>query len=129
MRTFTQRIREMWQPKELTPPTVDSELTSLSAIERSAEVTRYSILSLEWWLSPMGTLREWLRLHSKLGCFLLIPALLILPVGGFICWQIAGCIGSLVSIATNLIVFPLAVLIALIVTMFVVSVIRTFIGK
>jgi hypothetical protein len=129
MRTFMQRIREMWQPKELTPPTVDSELTSLSAIERSAEVTRYSILSLEWWLSPKGTLREWLRLHSKLGCFLLIPALLILPLGGFICLQIAGCIGSLVSIATNLILFPLAVLIALVVTMFVVSVIRTFIGK
>lgn len=126
---FWQFVKKQWQPKEGKPPKVDPELTEMCGIERSAEVTRYSILSLEWWLSKEGTLREWLRLHSKLGCFLLIPALLILPVGGFICWQIARCIGSLVNIATNLILFPLAVLIALIVTMFVVSVIRTLIGK
>ena len=126
---FWQFIRQQWQPKAGKPPVVDPELTEMCSIERSAEVTRYSILSLEWWLSPKGTLREWLRLHSKLGCLLLIPAALILPVITFILWQIAGWMGALLSIASHLILFPLAALLALMIFLFVMAVIRTILGK
>lgn len=101
----------------------------MCGIERSAQVTVYSILSLEWWLSPKGTLREWLRLHSKLGCLLLIPAVLILPLVTFILWQVVGWMGALLSLASHLILFPLAVLLALVLCLFVLAVIRTMLGK
>jgi len=67
----------------LTPlptPRVDSQLTQLNVPERAAEVCRYSILRMEYWLSPGGLLREVLRRTLLLTLLLGIPTLLLTPI-------------------------------------------------
>ena len=107
-----QFIRKHWQPKPIDPPQPDPEIEDLTGIQRSAEVFRYGILSLEFWLSPFGRLREWIRLNGKACAVLLIPALLILPLVTFIIGQVAHWLSMLVEISGNLILFPLVVLVA-----------------
>jgi hypothetical protein len=108
---------------------VDPDLPNLGGVQRSAEVFRYSILSIEWWLSPQGTLREWLRLNGKISSVLLIPALLVVPLVTFILWQIAKWMGFLVGIAGNILVFPLLALLAIGVIAATAALLRTFLGR
>jgi hypothetical protein len=84
---------------------------------------------LEWWLSANGKLREWLRLNSKIGSVLVIPAVIVVPLISFILWQIAKWTGWLVSIAGNLILFPMAALVAVIVILAVIAVLRLLLCK
>ena len=122
-------VEKHWDPSPIDPPTVDPELNDLDGLQRSAEVFRYSILSIEWWLSPNGTLREWCRLNGKIGSLLLIPAVLVVPLVTFVLWQIAIWMGFLVGIAGNLIVFPLAALLATAIIAGVVALMRAILGK
>jgi len=103
---------EHWQPKPIQPPKVDPELDKLSGIQRSAEVIRYGVLSLEWWLSPLGRLREWVRLNSKLSAILLVPAVLVLPLVLLITGQLVQWLALLISVSGKLIVLPMAALAA-----------------
>lgn len=73
-------VQRHWQPKPIDPPTPDENVEELSGPQRSAEVIRYSILSLEFWLSPLGRLREWVRLNTKASVLLLIPTVIVLPL-------------------------------------------------
>ena len=98
-------------------------------MQRAGEVLRYSVLSIEWWISPNGTLREWLRLNGKVSSILLIPAVLIVPLVTFVLWQVAKWIVLLVQIASNLIVLPLAALAAGILITGIVIVARMLLGK
>lgn len=122
-------LRRHWCPKKIDAPTVDPALKDLDGAQRSAEVVRYSLLSWEFWLSPNGTLREWLKLNGKVGSVLLIPAVLVVPLVTFILWQIAKWMSWLVSISGNLIVFPLAALVAVGVIYTAVIIIRAVLGK
>jgi hypothetical protein len=124
-----QLLRRHWCPQKIEAPIVDPALKDLDGAQRSAEVVRYSILSLEWWLSPNGTLREWLKLNGKIGSVLLIPAVLVVPLVTFILWQIAHWMTWLVSICGNLILFPFAALVAAAVIYGVVAIIRVVLGK
>jgi len=123
-RIYTE-LKEHWSPKPISPPAVDPELEDLNGVQRSAEVFRYSVLSIEWWLSPNGTLREWFKLNGKVGSILLMPAVLILPLVCFIIWQILSFVAMLVSLAGKLVVFPIAAFIAACVIKGVVTVMRT----
>src|SRR4051812_4747022 len=96
------KIKEHWHPEPIQPPEVDPDLPRLTGLQRATESLRYSILSVEWWLSPNGKLREWLRINGKLGSVLLIPAVLVVPLITFILWQMSKWVGWLVSIAGNL---------------------------
>lgn len=109
------RIRQSWQPKENDPPAVDPMFSTMDAVQRSAETFRYSILSVEFWISPNGQVREWLRHNTRLAAWLAIPAFLILPVVGFILWQ-------LVAIAGRLVVFPILGLLAALAIVVVINV-------
>jgi len=116
------RIEEFWQPKPITPPTVDPDLERMNGPQRAAEVMRHSILSVEYWLSPLGRVREWFRLNSKLSMWLLIPGVLVLPLVTWILYLVAGWVMMIVGIAGHLIVLPVAVVV-------VVGVLRIIFGK
>lgn len=126
---WRQWIQKHWQPKPIEPPAADPEIEKLNSLQRSAEVFRYNLLSLEWWLSPNGRLREWLKFHGKISSILLIPAVLVIPLVTFILWQIAVWIAFLVQIAGSLIVLPLAIMAAAILITGVVILTRILIGK
>ena len=108
-----QFIRKHWTPKPIDPPKPDPTLDDMSGPQRSAEVMRYSILSLEFLLSPLGRLREWVRLNGKVSLVLLVPVLLILPLVTWILAQIAHWLEMLISISGTLIVFPIVALVAI----------------
>lgn len=127
--SLIERFKQHWNPQPIEPPQVDSELPKLNALQRATESFRYTILSIEWWLSPNGKLREWLRLNSKIGSVLVIPAVLVVPLVTLILWQIWAWTGWLVGIAGNLILFPLAVLAAVVITITVISLLRVIFGK
>jgi len=118
-----------WQPKPIKPPIAEPEIENLNGLQRSAEVIRFNLLSLEWWLSPNGRLREWLKLHGKISSILIIPAVLVIPLVTFILWQLATWIAFLVQIAGSLIVLPLAILGAALVMSGVVIITRFLLGK
>jgi len=85
------RLALYWKPTPIEPPQVDQDVTNLPPIERSAEVIRYSLLKVEYWISPNGRLREWLRFNLALALIIGIPALLIVPIvtlllGSFVAW-------------------------------------------
>ena len=105
-------LRTRWNPRPLDPPSVDSKLESLSALARSAESLRYGILTTEFWLSPQGQVREWLRSHTRAAVLLASPAFLVMPIVTFILWQFATWMALLVGIWGKLIIFPILLLLA-----------------
>lgn len=103
-KSVIQFLKELWTPKQIQPPIVDPDLPKLNAIQRSAEVLRYTVLSVEWWFSPNGTLREWLRLNGSASSMLLIPAVLIAPLITFLIWQLLAWAVVLVHILWNIVI-------------------------
>ena len=130
MQTFLKNlIRMPWEPKSVEPPQVDPDLENLNPFQRSAESIRYSVLSLEFWLSPDGQVREWIRHHSKLALILGIPVFLLFPIVTFALWQMATWLGLLLSIAGHLILFPITALVALLILTMVINLIRDLTGR
>lgn len=103
-------LRWSWNPKPIDPPKIES-LSTLDPLTRSAEAIRYSILSVEFWVSPDGQVREWLRNNSRLAMLLSIPGLLVIPLVVFILVQIAAGMDALVSVAASLLLLPLFALV------------------
>ena len=99
-----------WQPKTLTPPKVDPQLQELSFAERPAEVLRYSVRKAEYWLSPKGHLREWLRFNLKAAVLLGIPALLVVPLVTFALGQFNTWTTLLAQTTSNMVLFPMSAL-------------------
>jgi hypothetical protein len=120
---------EHWQPKPIQPPKVDPELGKLTGVQRSAEVIRFGVLSLEWWLSPLGRLREWVRLNSKLSAVLLIPAVLVLPLILLITGQLVQWLALLISISGKLIILPVAALAAAGIIALTIMLLRAILNK
>ena len=118
-----------WKPQPIAVPTVDPELPKLDGLTRAGEALRFAVLSVELWISPRGTLREWCKVNGKISSILLIPAMLVVPLVSFILWHIAMWMGYLVGITGNLIVLPLAVLLAITVIAAVVTLLRAIFGK
>ena len=60
------------------------------------ESIRFFVLHAEYWISPDGMLREWLRLMLKLMLLIASPTLLLLPLLTLVLWQLAVCSAYLV---------------------------------
>jgi hypothetical protein len=108
---FRRLLLRNWQPGPLATPTVDPDLENLSGVERSAEAVRYSFRSLEFWLSPGGFLREWLRFNARIAAFLGIPSVLVVPIITFALGQFKTWAALVAATTTNLILFPLSALV------------------
>ncbi len=113
-----------WEPKPVSPPKADPQIGQMDSLSRSAEAIRYSILSIEFWISPDGQAREWLRNHTRLAVLLGIPAILVMPLIGFILWQLLSWAGMLTSLAGKMIILPIAVLIAVVVIKAAVAILK-----
>jgi len=78
-RPVTALVRSVWQPVPIRPPRIDPHLPGLHWPERAAEVTRFTLLRFEHWISPSGWLREWIRACLWLAVVLIVAAVLIVP--------------------------------------------------
>jgi hypothetical protein len=86
----------------LNPPTVEPTLEHLSFLERSTEVLRYTLLSLEYSLSPKGRLRQWIKLNILLFLWLGIPLLLFTPLVTYFLGQFVTMTGYINESILNL---------------------------
>lgn len=126
---FERLTKFEWQPKPIEPPVIDPEVEHLNGLQRAAEAFRFTILRAEYWLSPRGTLREWCRFNLTAGTVLAMPAMLVVPVITFLLSQFSTWTGLLVTIATNLVVFPFVGLAAFALLSGVVVGVRVLIGR
>jgi hypothetical protein len=117
-------VKHPWEPKPVPPPTVDPDLHQLHPLTRSAESIVYTVLSFEFWISPNGQVREWLRHNSRLAVILATPVFLVLPIITFGLWQLVSWLTALTSIAGKLIVFPILGLLAVLVIYLTVQVLK-----
>jgi hypothetical protein len=115
MKQLLLKSKERWNPTPVHPPFVDPNLPRMNDLQRAAESFRYCLLRWEFWVSPRGDMREWLRHNSRVAVWLLIPAILAMPAVGLILWQVTGWLSMLQSIAGRLIVLPILALLALLV--------------
>ena len=110
--TWVRRTRGLvlktWEPKPLPLPEVDRGLVHFTALERSAEVFRYHFTRAEYWLSPGGWLREWIRLNLRLAFLVAIPALLVAPLVTQALTQLNAWVTQLNTTTSALVLFPLS---------------------
>ena len=126
---FTDFIRSKWHPKEVEIPKVETELPALPPVERSAESIRYGFKRLEYWVSPTGTIREWLRFNLWVAGMLAVPSLLVVPLLTYLLGSFASWTGFLVQIVANLIVFPMLAVVFIAIISGIVFVGRAFAGR
>ena len=124
MKIIVHKADDGWHPEPVPPPTVDPEFTKMNGLQRATESLRYVLLRWEHWVSPNGDIREWLRCNTRIGAWLLIPAVCVMPAVGFVLWQITGWVAMLTSIAGRLIVLPILILVAFIVIKIVVALLK-----
>jgi hypothetical protein len=95
-------VRTAWRPESLPAPQLADDVTSLPAVERTAEILRYRLLRLEYALSPTGMLRAWFKLMFKTAVVIGIPVMLLGPLLIVILAGIAVMTESLAHICINL---------------------------
>jgi hypothetical protein len=96
----------------LTPPEINPALETLTALPRSAECLRHFVLSIEFWISPGGRLRQWIALNVRLAAFLLIRAILLMPVISLVLHEVDGWLSVLLSIVLKVMLMSVLVTVA-----------------
>jgi hypothetical protein len=100
--------------KPVALPIIDAQLTRFSAVERAAEVLRYSTARAEFWLSPGGTLRAVLRMSLKLALLIGLPVLILGPVVLLLLEGAAAASAALATIAANLAALSASLILAVV---------------
>lgn len=123
------RIRNEWNPREIEKPEIDPDLPKLTALQRSAEVIRYWINGIEYWVSPNGLIREWFRWNLWAAFVIGIPAFLVVPIVTFLFSQFDLWSLLFMKIVVNLIMFPIMLLLALAVLSAIYFLIRPYLPE
>jgi len=105
--SITGGLRLRWNPGKLENPEVPEDLELLTPLARGSEVIRYNVLRAKHWISPAGSLREWLRWNLAIGAAMLIPAFIVVPVTTYLLAQFVTWTALLVQIVKNLLIFPI----------------------
>lgn len=127
--SFAQSIREALGARPVAPPVIDARLTQLPAIERAAEVLRYSVARTEYWLSAGGTLRAVLRASLKLALLIGLPALIIGPVILLLLEGVAAASASLAATAANLAALSISLIGAVTGFAVLIAIVRTLLRR
>lgn len=106
-------VRRHFQPEPLPAPLVDVDLPVLSPIERAAEVIRYVLTRLEYWLSPKGALREYIKLNLLASVCVAVPVLLVAPLVTITLERFKGWITLLSESMSSFVLFPLSVILSI----------------
>ena len=107
-------------------PVVNASLDRMNGLQRTAEAFRYALLSLEFWLSPEGQLRQWVKANTRFAVFIATPTFMAFPVITVALWEMDAWMNALTAIASKLIVLPIVALLALVSITVVCRIIRTF---
>ena len=106
-------------------PVVDLELPHLSGIERAAEVMRFMLHQLEYALSPLGHLREFIKLNFRVALAIAIPVLLVAPLVTVALEQLKAWIVLLTQTFSSFVLFPLSVVLSILLVCGMIYIIRS----
>lgn len=101
------------------------DLHRLTAVERSAEVMRYMFNRLEYWISPKGTLREFLKLNLRLALAFAIPAVLVAPLVTLALEQFQTWTVLLTQTMSSFALFPLSVVLSILLVCGMIYIVRS----
>lgn len=90
-----------WNPTPIDKPAVHRSLPHLPWPQRVGGVLTYSMARMEYWISPSGILREWLRLVVKISLYLAIPAFLLVPIITLLLMEAVSFTEAISQIAVN----------------------------
>ena len=88
--------------RAIPPPVLDRNFSALSYPERICEAVRFQGLRLEYAVSPGGLVRYLMKRCVLLGLFLLIPAVLLLPILVVMAGQAVTLSAAVMAICENL---------------------------
>jgi hypothetical protein len=97
----------------LAAPVVDPDFPQLSPIERAAEVIRFMLSRLEYWLSPLGNLREFMRLNLRLAVLVAVPVLMVAPLMSLGLKQFNNWISLLSESMSSFVLLPFSILLTI----------------
>jgi len=100
--TSRQASAELWKPEPVRPPRIESDLVARPGFERALLALGYGFRRFEYFLSPRGTLREWIRLCLFIGTALLVASFLVVPPLGLLVSELVLVAGSLSAIAQHM---------------------------
>ena len=72
-----------WSPAPLKKPIVDLQLDRMPPIARAAESIKYNVMAFEFWISPLGGLRECFRVSLSFSILLFLIWLPLTIAGAF----------------------------------------------
>ncbi len=96
------RFIAAWTPTPILKPQIDPCLDELTALQRIAEVCRYTCLRLEYAVSSGGALRAWVRVNLMVLLTGIVPALLVVPLLTFLASEFTSLTGYLLQASRNL---------------------------
>ena len=120
------KLLAKWKPEPIPKPAVDRRLKDLNELARATECIRYSMLSIEFWISPEGQVREWVKANTRFAVFIAAPTFMAFPVITVALWELSSWMGSLTAIAGKPIVLPVLALLAVVSITIVLKIIRIF---
>jgi hypothetical protein len=106
-------VSQHWKPEPLAAPVVDPDFPQLSPIERAAEVIRFMLSRLEYWLSPLGNLREFMRLNLRLAVLVAVPVLMVAPLMSLGLKQFNNWISLLSESMSSFVLLPFSILLTI----------------
>ncbi len=89
------------------------DLPHLTAVERSAEVCRFILTKLEYWLSPSGHFREFTKMNARIAISIAIPVLMVAPLVTMALRQFQTWTTMLTSTVSEFVLFPLSVVLSI----------------
>ena len=81
----------------------------------------YSARRLEYWISPNGILREWVRLNFLVAAIIAVSGFLVIPVLACLLGGIAECIALILQIVTGTIAIAVAVITSIIIARYLMT--------
>ena len=97
----------------LQSPAIDPHLEELNVVVRTTECLRHFVLSIEYWLSPNGRLRQWIKINVCVAAWLVIPAVILMPVISLVLYEVDGWLSMLLSIVLKVILLIAVVTVAM----------------
>ena len=94
-------------------PTVSNKFDQMNGLQRAAESFRHVALSLEFWISPGGQVREWMKTNLKLAVLIAVPTFMVFPVVITALWELSACINALTALVSKLVALPVLALLSI----------------
>jgi uncharacterized membrane protein len=90
-----------WCPEPLSTPEIDERMLEWDVLSQAGETVRFQTSRLEYWLSPTGVLRCYIKACIKTGIYLCLLGLVMIPLA-MVFHLAAECVAVVLAAAKSL---------------------------